>query len=287
MRWIVLSLLLVVSVATATELTAYQQWLSFTQGAAFNAAGPAGMYAAQDTKELQPGSAAYLHPAKELSALKWSPQPASDAVVRVEYRNSRAILSGPGIASIDLLKSPDRQLTLPNKLTVRATLREATLKVWLYNPELVAQRKFRGLDYFPYDPKAVVNATFSRQEQPVPVNYLDSRDHAGVMYVVGTAKLPIGGKIHAIRAYSYKKRWADIDTLLFLLKDRTSGKSTYGGGRVIEVHIPRGAPPAAVTINLNMAYSFLCAYSEFYNCPIALTDRLDAALPYGEKYPPL
>ena len=287
MRWIILPLLLLASLAPAAELTPYQQWLSFTQGAAFNAAGPAGMYAVQDMKELQSGSAAYLRPAKQLSSLRWSSQPASDAIVRVEYKNSRAVISGPGLASIDLLKSPDRQLTLANKLTVRATLREATLKLWLYNPELVAQRKFRGLDYFPYDPKAVVSARFSRKDQPTPVNYLDSRDHAGVMYVVGTAKLPIGGKIHTIKAYSYKNRWADIDALLFLLKDSTSGKSTYGGGRVIEMHIPRGAPPASVAINLNMAYSFLCAHSEFYNCPIALTDRLDVALPYGEKYPPL
>lgn len=287
MRWLLSSLLLLAPTAGAAELTPYQQWLSFTQGAAFNAAGPAGMYAAQDMQELQPGGTAYLRAAKELQAWKWSSQPTSDARARVEYRNSTAIISGPGIASTDLLKIPDRQLTLPSKLTVRVTSRDTKLKVWLYNPELVVQRKFRGLDYFPYDPKAVVTAAFSRKEQPVAVNYLDSRDHAGVMYMVGTAQLPLGGKVHAIKAYSYKNRWTDIDALLFLLKDRTSGKSTYGGGRVIEVHIPKGAAPAVLTLNLNMAYSFLCAHSEFYSCPIALTDRLDAALGYGEKYPPL
>ncbi len=35
-----------------------------------------------------------------------------------------------------------------------------------------------------------------------------------------------------------------------------------------------------------MAYSFLCAHSEFYNCPLVLTNRVDADLTYGEKFPP-
>jgi hypothetical protein len=38
---------------------------------------------------------------------------------------------------------------------------------------------------------------------------------------------------------------------------------------------------------INTAYSFLCAHSEYYNCPLVLTNVIDTELNYGEKYPPL
>jgi hypothetical protein len=72
-----------------------------------------------------------------------------------------------------------------------------------------------------------------------------------------------------------------------LLRDRTSGKTTYGGGRVVDIHVPKGSPPQTITFDLNTAYSFLCAHSEFFNCPLVLANNLDVELKFGEKYPPL
>lgn len=303
MRRTLLSLLLAVSAAAtaAVDLTPHQHWLSFIQNAGYNAAGPTGMYAIQHMKQLEPGNVVYLRPGNRLGDWEWFEQAPTVPTVRVEYNDGKALISGPGIDATDLLKAPQRTLTLPNRLTVRASFLDTSLKLWLYNPDLVEERKFRGLDYYPFDAKGVVTARFSRNDQPVPVNYLDSRDHAGVMYVVGTVKLPLGGKTHTLKAYSYEKDPAKIDAVLLLLKDKTSGKGSYGGGRVAEVELPqreastadaktapaRTEASAAVTVNLNLAYSFLCAHSEFYNCPLALTDRVDAALAYGEKYPPL
>ena len=129
--------------------------------------------------------------------------------------------------------------------------------------------------------------TFQRSDDPVAVNFVDSRESAGTMYVVGTLRMQIAGKPYDLKAYSYKKNWNEINALLLLLRDGTSGQTTYGGGRVVDIHIPAGAPPQTVTVNLNTAYSFLCAHSEFYNCPLVLTNNIGAELNYGEKYPPL
>lgn len=318
MRRMLLSLLLAATAtpAAAADLTPHQQWLSFVQGAGYNAAGPTGMYAIQDMKLLAPGSVAYLPPAEKTSAQKWSDQAPAEAAIRVEFKDGQALLSGPGLTTTDLLKAPQRTLNLPNRLTVRASFLDTSLKLWLYNPDLVQEHQFRGLDFFAFDPTGVVSASFTRNEQPVPVNYLDSREHAGVMYVVGTVKLPLAGKTHTLKAYSYEKDSSKIGGVLLLLKDKTSGKSSYGGGRVVEVELPKaaapngepskdvaskdtpstaltkdvpskGTTPATVTVNLNLTYSFLCAHSDFYNCPLSLTDRVDAELAYGEKYPPL
>jgi uncharacterized protein (DUF1684 family) len=198
------------------------------------------------------------------------------------------MISGPGVQRTDLLTQKDRQMPLPNDLTVRVSfLGEKALKVWLYNPRLTAQRKFKGLSFFPYDAKGVVTGPFTARSHPVPVNYLDSRDRASIMYDVGTLEVPIEGRKHVLKVFSYKKTWDEIDYLLLLLKDRTSGKTTYGGGRVVEIGVPKGAPPRTVAVNLNTAYSFLCAHSEYYNCPLVLTNQVDAELTFGEKYPPL
>lgn len=253
----------------AAEPSGEQEWLQFKQDFAQLAGGPTGMYAIKNMIELSPGATAQL-----------------PAGVTVEFHDNRALTSGPGIQSTDLLQLKGESLPLGNGLAVKATLREKKLKVWLYDAKLPEQRKFQALDYFPYDPKGRITAPFRRNEKPVAVSYLDSREQAGTMYEVGVIDAVIEGKPQKLKTFSYRNDWKDIDALLLLLRDRTSGKTTYGGGRVVEITIPKGAPPPTLTFDLNMAYSFLCAHSEFYNCPLVLTNRLDADLNYGEKYPP-
>ena len=271
----------------AAETTPYQEWLEFKKDFAEEAAGPAGMYAIQDMLEIEPGETAYLLTGNGPDDARWSKNGHQSALAKVRYLDKSAPLSGPGVQPIDLLQSKEPFQALPIGLNVRASvLREKSLKVWLYNPKLVAQRKFKGLSFFPYDPQGVIKATFQRNDAPVAVNYLDSRESAGTMYVVGTLRMQIEGKPYDLKAYSHTKNWSEINALLLLLRDRTSGKTTYGGGRVVDIHLPRGAPPQTVTVNLNTAYSFLCAHSEYFNCPLVLTNKIDAELNYGEKYPP-
>ena len=254
----------------AAEPIGYQGWVQFKQDFAQEAGGPTGMYAIKNMIELSAGATAQL-----------------PAGVTVKFSDNRALASGPGIQPTDLLQLKGETLSLGNGLAVKATLlREKTLKVWLYDAKLPEQRKFKGPDYFPYDPKGRITAPFRRNEKPIAVSYLDSREQAGTMYEVGVIDAVIDGKPQTLKTFSYRNDWKDIDALLLLLRDRTSGKTTYGGGRVVDISIPKGAPPPAVTFDLNMAYSFLCAHSDFYNCPLMLTNRLDANLTYGEKYPP-
>lgn len=266
----------------------YQDWLAFRKEFEQFAGGPTGMYAIQDMRELKPGESVYLPAAKSIDDMRWSTDADGNAVARLEYKEGAAIVSGPGVESTDLLTSKDRQLKLPNGLFVRVSfLDDTTLKAWLYNPALPARRNFKGLDYFPYDPKGVIQGVFRRNETPKAVNYLDSRDRESTMYVVGSLQVRIDGRQYDLKAFSYEKSWDEIEALILLLKDRTSGKTTYGGGRVVDVPVPKGAPPETLTANLNMAYSFLCAHSAYYNCPLILADYVDAELKYGEKYPPL
>lgn len=285
--------LFLILACAAAQARPPQEWLAFQAESQVFAAGPTGMYAAQDMQEINPGETLHLPSAKSSDAARWARGGAADGLVVVEYRNGRLLVSGPGFQPADLMQAKDRQLPLPGGLIVKASpLRGQTLKLWLYNPALPALRQFKGLAYFAYDVRGEVQGIFRRNEEPIPVNYLDSRDQQGVMYDVGSIAVQIEGRPYTLKAFSYKKSWDEISELLVLLKDRTSGKTTYGGGRVVDVSLPKAAkdpgsaPVQALTLNLNMAYSFLCAHSSFYNCPLVLTSYVDADLNFGEKHPP-
>lgn len=271
----------------ADDTAGYQEWLRFKQAMQAEAGGPTGMYAIQDMIELSAGESAQL-PANRKDSLRWSKKPASDSLVTVQFADQRAMVSGPGLESSDLLQLKGEALPLGNGLAAKGTLlREKTLKLWLYDANLPAKRNFKQLDFYPYDQRGRITGRFRRNEQPIAVSYLDSRQQAGTMYEVGVIEATIAGKQYDLKTVSYKNRWDEIDFLLLLLRDGTSGKTTYGGGRVVEIAIPKGAPPASITVDLNLAYSFLCAHSEFYNCPLVLTNRVGVELPFGEKFPPL
>ena len=270
----------------ADDTAGHHEWLKFKQAMQAEAAGPTGMYASQDMIELSAGDSAHL-PANKPDNLRWSKAPPSASLATVKYSEARAIVSGPGVQSSDLLQLQGKALPLGNGLAAKGTLlREKTLKLWLYDAKLPAQRNFEQLDFFPYDPRGRITGRFRRNEQPVAVSYLDSRQTAGTMYEVGVIEALIDGKQYDLKTVSYRNKWDEIDVLLLLLRDGTSGKTTYGGGRVVEIAIPKGKPPASVTFDLNLAYSFLCAHSEFYNCPLVLTNRVGVELPFGEKFPP-
>ena len=272
----------------AAESAGYQGWLQVTKEYAGYAGGPTGYYSIQDMRELNPGGTAYLAPSKNVDQIRWSDKSVKNVLARVEYKDNTAMISGPGIQDTDLLQLTDRLIQLPNQLTVRVSfIHDTVLKVWLYNPKLPAKRKFKSLTFFDYDPRGVVQGIFHRYETPAAVSYLDSRDEEGTMYVMGTLEVDVDGKRYDLKTYSYQKSWNDIEALIILLRDRTSGKTSYAGGRVAEVHFPKGAPPERMTMDLNEMYSFLCAHSSFYNCPLELATRIDAELNYGEKYPPL
>jgi hypothetical protein len=288
MRVILFALMLPAVAALAAEPSpSYRDWLTFQKDMKAFASGPTGMYAAQDMQEVNPGDTLHLPLTTELETLRWAKGTRTEALLNLKYEKGRMTASGDGLKPADLLQLKDRTLPLPDGLIVKVSdFHDPTLKVWLYNPKLPAKRGFKGLSFFPYDARGEIEGTFHPEQAPQAVSYIDSREQQGTMYDVGTLDVRIAGKPYALRTMSYKKSWKEIDTLLVLLKDQTSGKTTYGGGRVVDVSIPAGKPPQTVTLNLNMAYSFLCAHSNFYNCPLVLTNYVDAPLEYGEKYPP-
>jgi len=64
-------------------------------------------------------------------------------------------------------------------------------------------------------------------------------------------------------------------------RDATSGKSTYGAGRYLDIE-PNS--DGTVTIDFNLAYNPFCAYNDAYSCPLPPVENwLPVAIEAGEK----
>jgi hypothetical protein len=73
-------------------------------------------------------------------------------------------------------------------------------------------------------------------------------------------------------------------THLFLpFRDATSGETTYGGGRYLDLEV-KDTEDGEVWLDFNRCYNPWCCYSDGYNCPIPPTENhLSIAVEAGEK----
>lgn len=71
--------------------------------------------------------------------------------------------------------------------------------------------------------------------------------------------------------------------LFIPLKDLTTGKKTYAGGRYLDLQAT-AIQNGQLILDLNRVYNPWCAYSNGYNCPIPpVENHLKVALKVGEK----
>jgi uncharacterized protein len=234
--------------------------------------------------QLGPGETAFLTPSKNIDALKWQKEEAGKNSVQVHFTGQEALFSGTAGKAIDLLKVKDHKANLENGLIVRASfLNEKNLKVWLYNPNRESRKKFKGLKFYPFSEKGVAQAAFQKLQTPESVPYVDSREQKGTMYKIGKVSFAFEGKTLELDSYSYESSWDKIQSALIFIRDKTSGKTTYNGGRVVEFEVPKDKDSAEVVLNFNKAFAFLCVHSKFFNCPLGLATYVDANLNYGER----
>lgn len=130
--------------------------------------------------------------------------------------------------------------------------------------------EFTRLDYFAPDVAYKVKARFERIKASKPFEIKTSNPDRDKTFVP-FAKLyfTLQGKAQVLTAYrnlelpaigKYK------DHLFLPFTDLTSGESTYGGGRYIDLNIPK---EEYFTLDFNLCYNPYCAYrSDGWSCPI-------------------
>lgn len=131
-----------------------------------------------------------------------------------------------------------------------------------------AIKKFTGLAFFPIDENFVVQATLTRTPDTQPFEMPTTTARKPLYKKYGELHFELNGTSFTLSVFQNLEliQKPDYKNSLFLpFTDLTSGVSSYGGGRYLDLEIPTADE---ITVNFNLAYNPYCVYNHKYSCPI-------------------
>ena len=144
-------------------------------------------------------------------------------------------------------------------------------------------KKFKGLDFFPIDKKYTVKAELEKTPDAPIFDFPTTTDRVAMYKKYGVLSFSIDGgdfKLAIYQDVNPKPEYANHLFLPFL--DNTNGKTSYKGGRFIDVYTTDIQKDGTVEVDFNKAYNPYCAYSDRYSCPITPSDNyLDTEIKAG------
>lgn len=150
------------------------------------------------------------------------------------------------------------------------------------------RKNFTQLEFFPRNEQLKVKAKFVRTKDAQPFEMQTTTSRKPVYEKYGEAIFEIDGKEYKLNIYQSHRLRAmkEHRNHLFLpFTDLTSGVESYGGGRYIDLEIPKGD---FIIIDFNKAYNPYCAYNYKYSCPIPPKENdLAISIKAGVKAPKL
>lgn len=154
------------------------------------------------------------------------------------------------------------------------------LAVRVKDPESANRTGFAGLEYYPIDPSWRVTATLEPYDAPREVSIPTVTGDSLTMLAPGVLHFSLAGTELTLEPYVSSP---DDDEYFFVVRDRTSGDTTYGGGRFLTA--PVVGDDGRTTIDFNYAYSPPCAFTAFATCPLPTPrNTLAVAIEAGEKF---
>ncbi len=127
---------------------------------------------------------------------------------------------------------------------------------------------FRGHEFFSYNPEMAVEANIEVLENEPWFNMATSSGVSREYRRYAKATFELRGQTLELFLYQSKRLMAmeEYQDHLFLpFMDKTTGVSTYGTGRFMDITKPEGS---TMILDFNYAYNPYCAYTDGYSCPI-------------------
>lgn len=145
---------------------------------------------------------------------------------------------------------------------------------------------FKAHPFFPVDLKYRVTAKFSKTENAEPFDLPTSSGKTKPYREYGRAEFTLHGKSYIVTLYQSLDliKQAKYRNYLFLpFRDLTNEKETYGGGKYLDLTIPKGN---TIVLDFNKSYHPYCAYNAYdYNCPVVPEEnRLPVEIRAGVMY---
>ncbi len=144
--------------------------------------------------------------------------------------------------------------------------------------------RFRGLEYFEYDPRLRFLAPLETDVQPDVLEFQLSEDGLVRAQRFGRVRFALDDRAHSLSLFWLLGYGGGV----FLpFRDATGSQETYGGGRYLLdtiKHADLGRIGDLVVIDFNYAYNPSCAYNPRWVCPLSPPEnRLNIPIRAGEK----
>ncbi len=136
------------------------------------------------------------------------------------------------------------------------------------------RKEFTGCHWFPVKPEYRIEARFLPYSEPKKIRVPSVVGIPEELESPGVVEFQLHGRTVRLTAVSAG------DSLWFIFRDATSGKSTYGAARFLYAEMPKDGK---VILDFNKAYNPPCAFTPYATCPLPPREnRLDVPIEAGE-----
>jgi uncharacterized protein len=211
------------------------------------------------------------------------PGSAPQRVAVIRLHEGKAVLHPtPGVpltlngkpATETTLREDDDILAI-NRLKFYVIQRGDRTGIRLKDNDSATRKHFQGLTWYPVDPTWRIQARFTAWTTPHSMGFHNTIGQEETEPSPGYATFQKDGREFRLEAM------LDDGKLFFVLRDETSGKTTYGASRFLYTE---QAKNGTVWLDFNQAENPPCAFTAFATCPLPPPqNRLALAITAGEK----
>lgn len=145
-----------------------------------------------------------------------------------------------------------------------------------------ARTGFKGLHWYPPNPNYKIEADWVPFPQPKPAHLTTVIGTTVDGYITGVAKFTLHGEQVQLETVVQN---LGVNNLLFVIRDGTSGKTTYAASRFLHTDLPDHGlqSPGKILLDFNRLENPPCAFTAFATCPLPPdSNRLKVSILAGE-----
>lgn len=160
--------------------------------------------------------------------------------------------------------------------------REGRVAMRVRDPARPARKTFAGRRWFPANRDLVLSGRYIPTVAGEPIEVPNALGGVDRFPSPGHVEFTVNGVACSLRAVTSS---VHSPTLLFVFRDQTSGKETYGGGRFLSTPRPQAA--GELPLDFNRAVSPPCGFTPYAPCPLPPAgNALTVPITAGEMTPP-
>jgi uncharacterized protein len=165
----------------------------------------------------------------------------------------------PGVALSAMALRPDKDILAIGRIRFFLIEREGKLAVRVKDSDSAARKEFTGLRWYPMDPAWKIEAKFHPYTERHTIVFNTMAGVKESMDSPGYVTFHKNGREFRLDPVT------EDNTLFFVFRDLTSGKTTYGGARFLYAE---PAKDGIVVMDFNQAVNPPCVFTPYATCPL-------------------